>query len=111
MKKTLLCAAILLVSCITFAQSGSGFGLKGGLNYNQNGDLIGSIANAGENILEGSEGRAGFHIGVYGKIDLLKLYVRPELFFTQTKSSYDLNGDENDFDISKIDLPVSVYFK
>jgi len=111
MKKTLLCAVIALVSCTAFAQSGNGFGLKAGLNYNQNGDLIGSVTNAGGDILEGSEGRAGFHVGVFGKIDLLKLYIRPELFFTQTKSSYDLNGEENDLDISKLDLPVLVGFK
>ena len=111
MKKTLLVAAFALVSITAFAQSDSGFGIKAGLNYNQNGDLIGSVGDAAENIVQGSDGKIGFHVGFFGKIALSKIYLRPELIYTKTKSSYDLGVVSNDYDISKIDLPVLVGIK
>jgi len=100
-----------LVSITAFAQSDSGFGIKAGLNYNQNGDLIGSVGDAAENIVQGSDGKIGFHVGFFGKIALSKIYLRPELIYTKTKSSYDLGVVSNDYDISKIDLPVLVGIK
>lgn len=111
MKKTLLVAAFALMGMTAFAQKGSGFGIKAGLNYNQNGDLIGSVGNAAQNIVEGSDGKIGYHVGFFGKIAFSKIYVRPELIYTRTKSSYDVNGASNDYDISKIDLPVLLGLK
>ena len=111
MKKTLLIMVVALTSAITFAQSGSGFGIKAGLSYNKNGDLISAVGNAGQNIIEGAEGKAGFHIGVFGKLDFPKAYIRPELVYTKTKSSYAVDGGTSDYDISKLDLPVLIGFK
>lgn len=110
MKKTLLLSVFALISMTAFAQKDSGFGIKAGLNYNQNGDLIGSVQSSGENILEGSSGKAGFHIGVFGKLDLGVLYIRPELIYTKTTSSYDVENSDLDYKVSKIDLPVLVGF-
>lgn len=110
MKKTLLLAVFALVSMAAFAQKDSGFGIKAGLNYNQNGDLIGSVQSSGENILEGSSGKAGFHVGVFGKLDLGVLYIRPELVYTKTTSSYDVESSELDYKVSKLDLPVLIGF-
>jgi len=110
MKKTLFLAVFALVSIAASAQKDSGFGIKAGLNYNQNGDLIGSVESSGQNILEGSSGRAGFHIGFFGKLDLGVLYIRPELIYTNTTSSYNVGNSELDYKISKIDLPVLVGF-
>nr|WP_298931057.1 outer membrane beta-barrel protein [uncultured Allomuricauda sp.] len=111
MKKTLLIAVLTLMGSAVFAQSGSGFGIKAGLSYNKNGDLIGSVGDAGQNISEGAEGKAGYHIGFWGKLDFPKIYLRPELVYSKTKSSYDVNGDSNDYDISKLDLPVLLGYK
>ena len=83
MKKTLLVAAFALVSITAFAQSDSGFGIKAGLNYNQNGDLIGSVGDAAENIVQGSDGKIGFHVGFFGKIAFSKIAV-----FGPKKSKY-----------------------
>ena len=102
-KKTLLCAVVALISITTFAQSGSGFGLKGGLNYNGNGDYFESIGDAARE----PDRNLGFHIGLYGKVDLGRLYVRPELFYTQTKSDY----EDESFNLKKIDLPVLLGLK
>ncbi len=111
MKKTLLMAVLTLMGSAVFAQSGSGFGIKAGLSYNKNGDLIGSVGDAGQNIVEGAEGKAGYHVGFWGKLDFPKIYLRPELVYSKTKSSYDLDGASNDYDISKLDLPVLLGYK
>jgi len=111
MKKKLLVAVFAIISTSAFAQKDSGFGIKAGFNYNQNGDLIGSIRSSGENILEGSSGKAGFHAGIFGKLNLGVIYIRPELVYTQTNSSYELENNDIDYKVSKLDLPVLVGFK
>lgn len=111
MKHTLLLVAICLASSFAFAQSGTGYGLKAGLSYNENGDLISSIGDAGQNIIEGAEGKAGFHVGFWGKLDFPKLYLRPELVYTRTQSTYDLDGSSADYTVSKLDLPLLLGYK
>jgi hypothetical protein len=91
-----------IFSGTAFAQNGTSFGLKGGLNYGANGDYFESIeANA-----ENPDRNLGYHIGVFGKIGN-RIYVRPELVYTATKSAY----DADDLSIKKLDLPVLVGFK
>ncbi len=111
MKKTLLVAVFSLLGYAVSAQSGSGFGLKAGLSYNKNGDLVGSIGDAAQNIADGGEGKAGYHVGFWGKLDFPKIYLRPELIYTRTKSTYDINGTSSDYDVSKLDLPVLLGYK
>ncbi|MEE1964379.1 outer membrane beta-barrel protein [Allomuricauda taeanensis] len=111
MKKTLLIAAFALLGTAAMAQSGSGFGLKAGLSYNKNGDLISSVGEGGQDIVEGAKGKAGYHVGVWGKLDFPKIYLRPELVYSKTKSSYDVEGSSQDYDISKLDLPVLLGYK
>lgn len=111
MKKTLLIAVLALMGTTAFAQNGTGFGIKAGLSYNKNGDLVGSVGDAAQNITEGAEGKTGYHVGLWGKLDFPKLYIRPELVYTRTKSTYDFNGESNDYDVSKLDLPVLLGYK
>ena len=111
MKQTLLIGVMLLACTFTFAQTGTGFGIKAGLSYNENGDLISSVGDAGQNIIDGAEGKAGFHFGFWGKLDFPKLYIRPELVFTRTQSSYTLDGSSTDYNVSKLDLPVLLGYK
>ena len=108
MKRTFLIAFMALASATGFAQKDSGFGVKGGFNYNQNGDLIASVGDAAADIIEGSKGKVGYHVGVFGKIELAKIYIRPEAIYTRTTSNYDVDGTSTDFNISKIDVPVLV---
>lgn len=99
MKRTLITVAIAMLSMATFAQSGSGFGIKGGLNYGANGDYFESTEAAAK-----EPGRnVGYHLGVFGKLGD-KIYFRPEIVYTKTKSDYD--GDK--FDMSKLDVPLLV---
>ncbi|RUA12383.1 MAG: hypothetical protein DSY83_14585 [Flavobacteriia bacterium] len=111
MKKTLLVAVFALIGSAAMAQSGSGFGIKAGLSYNKNGDLISSVGEGGQDIVEGAEGKAGYHFGFWGKLDFPKIYLRPELVYSKTKSSYDVEGSSQDYDISKLDLPVLLGYK
>ncbi len=84
------------------------WGIKGGINYNSNGELKEIPENA-ENIFHGNGDKsAGYHIGVIKKFNLPVMFIKPELIFTKTKSSYD---NEGDFEMSKIDLPVVVGLK
>src|SRR5690606_5400555 len=99
MKKTVLLAAFALLSITAFAQQGSGFGIKGGLNYGANGDYFKSVENAYEN----PKGNVGYHIGVFGKLGD-KIYFRPELVYTKMKSDY----DNNSFNMSILDAPLLV---
>jgi len=111
MKKSILFFAVVLVGATAFAQSGSGFGIKAGVNFNKNGDLIGTVGDAAQNIVEGAEGKTGYHVGVFGKLDFPKIYLRPELIYTRTKSTYSLDGADSDYDVSKLDLPVLLGYK
>lgn len=99
MKKTVLLAAFALISITAFAQQGSGFGIKGGLNYGANGDYFKSAENAYKN----PKGNVGYHIGVFGKLGD-KIYFRPELMYTKMQSDY----YNNSFDMSKLDAPLLV---
>jgi len=99
MKKTILIMVVALIGAATYAQSGSGFGIKAGLNYNGNGDFF----NSAEAAFDDPERNAGFHVGVFGKIGN-RLYLRPELVYTNTSSDY----DEGDLKLQKLDLPVLV---
>ncbi|GLU45568.1 outer membrane beta-barrel protein [Allomuricauda sp. NBRC 101325] len=111
MKKTLLVVAFAFFGATAFAQSGSGFGLKAGLSYNKNGDLINSVGDGGADIIEGAKGKTGYHIGVFGKLDFSTIYLRPELVYSKTKSEYDVDGDSQDYDVSKLDMPVLLGLK
>lgn len=98
MKNNLLCFVFLFATASCFAQ----FGVKAGLNFNSNGELR-EIVTVGENIIEESgDAKIGYHVGAYYNIDLGKLYLRPEVVYTKTKSEYQSNA----YDMSKIDVPV-----
>lgn len=106
MKKYLM----LLMFCITSAaMAQNGFGIKGGLNYADNGEITYTdVTGAGQDILEGGESKMGYHFGVFYQANLLGFFLRPELVYTTTKSTYQFNQQESDYDVSKIDLPILV---
>ncbi len=106
-KSILLSAVFTLVGLTAFAQKDSGFGIKAGVNYNQSGDLIATSDLAIEDIRRGADGKFGYHVGVFGKIEIARLYLRPELIYTKASSSYDIDGD-NTYSTSKVDLPILV---
>jgi hypothetical protein len=102
MKKTMLILVVLFTGFAATAQKGSGFGLKGGLNYNGNGDFFDSA----ENAFLSPDRNVGYHVGVFGKLGN-KIYLRPELVYTSTTSAY----REGDLKINKLDVPVLLGIK
>lgn len=103
MKKIILSIfALALISSTLTAQNGTSYGIKGGLNYNGNGDYFESIGSNAQN----PDRNVGYHFGVFGKIGD-QLYFKPELVYTHTKSDY----DNEDFVMNKIDVPLLVGLK
>ena len=102
-KKVILTSiGILIFSALGYAQNGNGFGLKGGVNYNGNGDYFESISNSYQN----PDRSVGYHVGVFGKIGT-KIYFRPELVYTTTKSDY----TAGEFELQKLDVPLLIGLK
>lgn len=100
----------MAVMCTFLISAQNDFGIKGGFSYNSNGELK-EFLNEAETIINNEgEGKSGFNIGFYGKLDMNGFYIRPELVYTKTNSKYSLNGG-NDFKMSKIDVPVLVGVK
>ena len=101
-KKSILLFAFAISSIFIWGQSETSYGVKAGLNYNANGNYIESIESTAEN----PDRNMGFHIGVFGKLGN-RLYLRPELIYTRTKSDY----NSGDFKMQKIDAPLLVGIK
>jgi len=93
---------VLAIASSAFAQNGSGFGVKGGVNYNANGDYFNSISNTSDDPTEA----IGYHIGIFGKLGN-KIYIKPELMYTKTSSEYDAGN----FELQRIDAPILVGVK
>lgn len=92
----------ILVTTSSYTQTASGFGFKAGLNYNANGNYFESISTNAEH----PDRNIGYHFGVFGKIGN-KVYLKPELVYTSTKSDY----TNNSFKMQKVDAPVLVGLK
>ena len=83
------------------------FGVKGGINYNNNGDA--TFSSAGDDVIQGGESKSGFHAGLWfrGKVPIIGVYIRPELVYTQVKSEYiNKSNTAANYEFSKIDVPV-----
>jgi len=102
MRNFIFLVALTFLSTSSWAQSETFWGIKGGLNYNGNGNYIKSISANAEN----PDKNVGYHIGLFGKLGNT-LYFRPELVYTSTKSEYS-NGD---FNMKKFDAPLLVGIK
>lgn len=84
------------------------YGIKAGINYNNNGDA--TFSTAGSDLIDGAKSKSGWHAGLWlrAKLPILGLYIRPELIYTQVKSEYLYKGTTTDYDFKKIDVPVLV---
>jgi len=104
---------ILLILCLALGLSQTtnaqlNFGIKGGVNYNNNGDV--TFSSAGNDVVNGAKSKSGFHAGLWfrGKIPVLGLYLRPEIVYTQVKSEYLYKGTNTDYAFKKLDVPVLI---
>ncbi len=86
------------------------WGVKGGINYNSNGDLRATDFSDFAEIGSGEE--TGYHLGLLAEIKLpLFLYIRPELIYTHTESSYSSGGERTRLKMDKIEAPVLTWIQ
>lgn len=111
MNKRILVLSIALLSTVFYMNAQSGFGIKGGLSYNTNGELSEFVNETGTIIENEGKGKSGYNVGIFGKIGLGPIYLRPELVYTKTTSEYILNSEAVDYKIARLDMPVLVGLK
>jgi len=114
--KKLLFALLFFGSILTASAQFLNWGVKGGLNYNANGDLYLEQGSFDEQFSSNQE--LGYHFGLLAEIKLpLFLYIRPELLYTHTESSYSIEDDESNdggeakLKMDRIDIPVLLGFR
>jgi hypothetical protein len=110
--KKLLFALLFFGSILTASAQFLNWGVKGGLNYNANGDLL-VVANDIISEPLSSNQELGYHFGLLAEIKLpLFLYIRPELLYTHTESSYSVDDEsEAMLKMDRIDIPVLLGFR
>lgn len=111
MNKRILLVSIAFIAMVFYANAQSGFGVKAGLSYNTTGELKQFINETGTIIDNKGSGKSGYNFGIYGKIPMGPLYLRPELVYTKTTSEYVLNSEAVDYKMSKLDLPILLGLK
>ena len=107
MKKVILVVFLALgLSQVSNAQID--FGIKAGINYNNNGED--AFKNATNDIAEGASAKTGYHAGIWfrGKLPILGLYLRPEIIYTEVKSEFEVLARTEDYNFKKLDVPVLV---
>lgn len=103
--KKLLFALLFFGSILSANAQFLNWGVKAGLNYNANGDLT-----FNEETFS-SDQELGYHFGLLAEIKLpLFLYIRPELLYTHTESSYGSEGDAT-LKMDRVDIPVLLGFR
>ena len=103
MKKLVITSMFCLCAMfLSQAQNGSGFGIKGGLNYGGTGDYFSSISDN----YQSPDRNLGYHVVIFGKIGD-QIYFKPELVYTQLKSDY----NSGEFELTKLDAPLLVGLK
>jgi|TARA_A200000159_G_C7307851_1_gene333152 hypothetical protein len=100
-------STLLIFTAFTMLQAqGFEYGLKAGLNFNSSAELD-NISLDLPSVDEAKNAVNGFNIGVYGQLQFVMLYLRPEIHF----SKFDTSFDELIIGKSRIEAPVSVGFK
>lgn len=101
MKKFLV--FILILAGFSMTAQKVNFGIKGGLNYGATGDYESFSEAAGDitSIAHGKE-KTGFHAGFYAQLEVLGIFIQPELLYTRLNTEY----SDFDYKLDKIDAPV-----
>jgi len=113
MKKTsLLISSVIFCFTSVYAQNTIDFGIKAGINYNFNGELIAQAHEFSEFFIDESTGRVGYNIGIWARKEITSapIYLQPEIQYTLTKSTYK-QFDSEDYILSKIEIPILIGLK
>ncbi|WP_092728279.1 outer membrane beta-barrel protein [Algoriphagus alkaliphilus] len=99
-KSAFLIIMSLFLGISAHSQQGSGFGFKGGMNFNTSGKYF---KDAGQIFSSPSE-NMGYHLGVFFQLSSYDISLRPEMIYTKSKFETSLGA----VDYQKVDLPVLV---
>ena len=104
--KKLLFIGLLITSALSLQAQTAEFGLKGGLNYGATGDYESAQEGAEDftSSFEKGENKTGFHAGLFAEFEVLGIFLRPELMYTELNTEY----SNFDYKLQKIDAPVLV---
>ncbi|APG61333.1 outer membrane beta-barrel protein [Christiangramia salexigens] len=104
MKKLLIIG--LLATAFTASAQEAKFGIKGGLNYGATGEYESPQEGAEDftSSFEDGENKTGFHAGVFAQFEMLGIFIRPELMYTELNTKY----SNFNYKLDKIDAPVLV---
>ena len=114
MNKRILLLAFSLFSCLYINSQEYAFGIKGGLNYYNIGDIIsygGSFPGGQPNEVFSPNKEIGFQFGAFLDIAFDKFYVRPELNYISNKSNYSFPVKVSNWRASKINFPIIAGYK
>ena len=111
MRNLIIALVMICTSALSAQDKLVNFGIKAGLNYGDNGEI--EYTDIATNILTAKgDARTGFHMGMFVRASLTdNLFLRPELQYTQTSTSYDFAGISTDYKLSKLDMPLLVGVK
>lgn len=99
-KSLLVVILFFLVVLTSQAQQGSGFGFKGGMNYNTSGKYF---KDAGQIFSKPGE-NMGYHLGIFFQLSSYDIALRPEMIYSKSQFTTDLGS----VDFQRVDLPVLV---
>jgi len=109
---------VILLTSFTFVSAQEyTFGLKGGINFNNIGELYHYGDWAGANptpvndFYYSADKEIGFQFGAFGMIAFNKVFIRPEVNFVSSKNSYPLALKTSHWTSTKIDIPVLLGYK
>ena len=114
MKVKPLFIVILLISFSFVNAQEYSFGLKGGINFNNIGELdhYGLARGGGVNavpstdLIYPADKEMGMQFGAFGMIAFNKFFIRPEVIFVTSKNSYPLALKTSNWTSTKIDIPI-----
>jgi hypothetical protein len=104
MRKILLNSLFLLLSLNAFSQID--FGIVGGANFQASGDLRSSVEDIAD-FRETAKQKTGYFVGLYGQVNFLLFYLRPEVHLTKLGSDFETIS----FNSTNLEVPVSVGYK
>ncbi len=109
-KAALLIISVFILTLSLNAQSSFKFGIKGGTNYNFSGDLTeyDEITGTLTDVVHGAENKAGFHGGVWLKLDSRVLFARTEVVYNQYDTKY---TDKSSLKSEKLSIPLHLGLK
>lgn len=101
MRKSILILSFFISISSLFSQENTSlFGIKGGLNFPSNNSFEADL----ETLKLSPSSSSGYHIGIFKQWGGESFFLRPEVVYTKSITSF----EGNDLEISSIDIPINI---